>query len=83
MNGGAAGILAIGGVDKITACVIERVEQSEALLLVHGAHTILLPFVADAHGTKSNGREVDSSKRRELAEATKLGFRGRWRGPVV
>ena len=71
--------LAVGGVDKVATGFVERVEQLEAALLVHGAHTQVRPLVADAHGSELDGRNMNAGTRGKGSVAAELGLgRRRW-----
>ena len=62
-------LVVVGGVDEVSACFVEGVEQLEAALLVHRAHADLVPLVADAHSAEAQRRDMDTGKQRELAMA--------------
>jgi len=48
-------LVIVGRIDKVATGFVERVEQLEAVLLVHGTHAEISPLVADAHSTKLKG----------------------------
>ena len=66
--------LSINCVDKVTASLVKGIEQLEAALLVHCAHTDVVPLVADAHGSKLDGGDVDASVRPKLSMTAELGL---------
>lgn len=65
--------LCIGGVDKITTSFIVCIEQLEAAFLVHGAHAVLRPLIADTHASQREGRDMNSSQGRETTVTSELG----------
>ena len=67
--------LIVGCIDEVSAGLIKSVKQLEAGFLIHSSHPVLIPLVTNAHGTETDGRDVDAGERRELAVATEL---GRW-----
>ena len=69
-------LVVVRGVDEVPARVVERVQQLEARRLVHHAHTVLTPLVADAHASEADRRDVNPRLVAEAAVATELG-RGR------
>lgn len=74
-------LLAISGIDEISAIVVERIEEPEASFFVHGTHPSRGPFVADAHGTKLKWGYMNTCV---WGEATKTSELGGWfwcRGP--
>lgn len=66
--------LSIGSVDKVPACVKERIKELEAALLVHRAHAVLLPLVTDAHGTELYRGDMDACERRKRTMPSELGL---------
>ena len=74
-RGSMKSVLVTGRVDEISTSFEERVEELKATLLVHRAHADSSPLVADAHGTKTHGRDVDAGKRGELTVAAELSGR--------
>ena len=48
-------VLVVGGIDEISTGFVERIQQLEALLLVHGSHANFIPLVSNAHGTETKG----------------------------
>ena len=53
--------LIVCGIDEVPTSVIVRIEQLEATLFVHRAHTVLCPSVADRHRTESKRRDSNAS----------------------
>lgn len=69
------GVLVIGGIDKVPAVIIIRVQKLETGGLVHRSHSSVCPLVTDAHGTELEGRNMDTRVGREATETSELGGR--------
>ena len=53
-------VLVIGGVDEISASLVECIKELERGCLVHAAHAEFFPLVTDAHGTELQRRDMDA-----------------------
>ena len=74
-------LVVVRSVDEVAAGFVERIEELEAGLLVHRAHSKIGPFVTDTHRSEADGRNVNASGGRKLAVASELRSRKGRRGP--
>ena len=65
-------LLVVSSINEVSSGIIERVEELETRLLVHHAHSELLPLVTDTHGAETEWRDVYARKRPELAVSAKF-----------
>ena len=70
-------VLVVRSVNEVSARIVERIEQLEAIFFVHCTHANVSPLVANAHGTEAYWRNVQPCERGELAMTAELGWR--WR----
>ena len=66
--------LEVRSIDEVSTEVIVRVEELEAVFLVHRAHSALGPLVTNAHTPKADGRDADAGSGAELAVEAQLGL---------
>ena len=66
-------MVAVRGVNEVASSIVKRVEEREARLLVHRAHTEVLPLVPDAHAPQDDGGDMEAGNGRKLAVAAELG----------
>lgn len=61
-------LLAVCSIDEVTSGFVESIKELKATFFIHV--TQIWPFITNAHSTKTNRRDVNTSGRCQLSMAT-------------